>query len=194
MKKLITIIFLFISVSASFAQTAEETEMFNLINQVRTNPKSFVPVVEAFIADLNTEKVINVNGVKMKMTKKVDPALITEAQQLIAFLNTVKPVGTLKSSSTTYGISKTHAEYMDSTKQVTHTSANGQSYSSRLKAFGLTGGENCTTGSDPKHAMVLLLLDFKAKVKGHRNNIFNPQYTKVSVAKSGNYWVQDFIN
>ena len=50
MKKLITIILIICSVSASFAQTAEEIEMVTLINQVRTNPESFIPAVEAYIS------------------------------------------------------------------------------------------------------------------------------------------------
>ena len=189
MKYFITTLSLFVTLS-TFAQTPDEAEMFNLINEVRTNPKSFVPVVEAYIADLNTVKIINVNGVKMTVTKKVDQTLVKEAKELIKFLNTAKPVSSLSLSKATYDIAKKQVVFMDSTKQVTHNGPNGVTFAERTKGFLI--GENCTAGNNAKQAMLLLLLDYRAIVKGHRNNILNPQYTKVSVAKSGNYWVQDF--
>jgi uncharacterized protein YkwD len=189
MKNLLIIIATILSFTAS-AQTASEKEMFNLVNQVRTNPKSFIPVIEAYIADMSKPKKVG----SLTVTKKVDPSVIAELKSLISFLNTVKPVDSLVFSQNTYIITKLQATFMDSTKQVTHNSFNGDSYAKRIKPLGLTGGENCTTGADAKTAMILLLLDYKATEKGHRNNIFNPTYTKLSVGNSGAYWVQDFIN
>jgi uncharacterized protein YkwD len=183
MKKLATIILIICSVSASFAQTAKETEMVALINQVRTNPKSFIPVVEAFI---------NNGGTGLKLKVKSNPKMIAEAKALIAFLSTVKPVDSLKTSSVLYPITKAHVNYLDSTKTLSHTGRNGQTLADRTKSTGLSCGENTTTGGDVKLAMLYLLIDYNAPVKGHRNNIFNPKYTKVAAANSGGYWVQDF--
>ena len=183
MKKLATIILVICSVSVSFAQTAKETEMVALINQVRTNPKSFVPVVEEFIKN---------GGNATRFATKANPKMIAEAKALIVFLNTVKPVDSLKTSSVLYPIAKAHVNYLDSTKMVSHIGRNGQTLADRTKSTGLLVGENATTGGDVKLAMLFLLIDYNATVKGHRNNIFNPKYTKVAAANSGGYWVQDF--
>jgi uncharacterized protein YkwD len=193
MKNIIIIIATILSFTAT-AQTAKEIEMVTIVNQVRTNPKSFIPVVEAYIAEMSSPKIMVFGGKVVKATRKIDPALITELKFLVSFLKTVKPVNALELSLATYSITKTQVNFLDSTKQVTHTNAKGETYAKRLNALGLTGGENCTTGDDVNHAMILLLLDFKAEVKAHRNNIFNPKYTKLSVGNSGNFWVQDFIN
>jgi uncharacterized protein YkwD len=190
MKKLITIILVFSSLSASFAQTAKEKEMVVMVNQVRTNPKSFIPVVEEYIK--NVESGNNVTGSKIKMTITSNPKMIAEAKALIVFLNTVKPVDSLKTSSVLYPITKSHVEYLDSIKSLSHTGRNGQTLADRTKSTGLTCGENVTTGGDVKLAMLFLLIDYNATVKGHRNNIFNAKYTKIAVANSNGYWVQDF--
>lgn len=189
MKNLLIIIATILSFTAT-AQTATEKEMFELVNQVRTNPKSFIPVVEAYIESC---KKFNAMGGKAKANGQ-SVNFIAEANTLIRFLKTAKPVNALELSTKTYTITKTHANFLDSTKQVTHTSAKGESYNNRLKVLGLTGGENCTTGNDVKRAMLLLLLDIGVTEKGHRDNIFNDKYTKVSIGNTGNYWVQDFIN
>lgn len=191
MKNLLILIATILSLTST-AQTAKEIEMVNLVNQVRTNPKSFVPVVEAYITEVSTPWVIIINGVSHKGSRKIDPALVSELKQLIVFLNTVKPVSELKMSSVLYPITKQFVTYLDSTKQVGHVGPNGQSLLQRTKSTGLTCGENSTVGDDANHAMVLLLLDFKGKTKGHRDNIFRVAYTKISVANSGAYWVQDF--
>ena len=191
MKKLVIIIATILSFTAT-AQTAKEIEMVKLVNQVRTNPKSFVPVVEAYITEVSSPTSITINGVVFKGKRTVDPALVSELKQLIVFLNTVKPVGELATSSILYPITKKFVSFLDSTKQVGHVGPNGQTLTQRTKATGLTCGENSTVGSDANHAMVLLLLDFKGTTKGHRDNIFKAAYTKISVANSGAYWVQDF--
>lgn len=189
MKNLLIIIATILSFTAT-AQTAKEIEMVTLVNQVRTNPKSFIPVVEAYMTEMNTATKTLAGGVKM--TRKVNPALIAELKNLITFLKTVKPVGELKTSTVLYPITKKFVSYLDSVKQITHVGPNGQTLADRTKSTGLLVGENCTTGGDVNHAMILLLLDFKAEVKGHRNNIFNPKFTKIAVANSNGYWVQDF--
>ncbi len=189
MKNLLIIITTILSFTAT-AQTATEIEMITMVNQVRTNPKSFIPVIEEYIESAKKLKALG-GGVKAN-GKPVD--VIAEANALIRFLKTVKPVNALELSVATYSITKTHANFLDNTKQVTHTNAKGESYAKRLKPLGLIGGENCTTGNNTKQAMLLFLLDINASVKGHRDNIFNPNFTKLSVGNTGRYWVQDFTN
>jgi uncharacterized protein YkwD len=191
MKNLLILIATILSFTAT-AQTATEIEMVTLVNQVRTNPKSFIPAVEAYI---ESAKKLNSLGGRMtnKTTgKSVDNVM--EAKFLISFLNTVKPVKPLELSIALYTITKSHANYLDSTKKVSHTGPNGQTLAERTKASGLSVGENVGTGSTATNAMVQLLIDLSSPTKGHRTNIFNPKYTQLSVGNTGNIWVQDFIN
>ena len=123
MKNLLIIIATILSFTAT-AQTAKEIEMVTLVNQVRTNPKSFIPVVEAYMTEMNTATKTLAGGVKM--TRKVNPALIAELKNLITFLKTVKPVGELKTSTVLYPITKKFVSYLDSVKQITHVGPNGQ--------------------------------------------------------------------
>ena len=191
MKKLITIIFVICTVSTSFAQTAEEIEMVTLINQVRTNPSSFIPVVEAYIASAKTLKALGAKTTNKSNGKVVD--VVAEGEALIAFLKTAKPVKAMSVSVALYTVTKSHAQYLDSTKQLSHTGPNGQTLADRVKNVTKNAGENCGTGKTATDVMVQLLMDLSSPTKGHRTNIFNPEYKQVSVAKSGNTWVQDFI-
>ncbi len=184
MKKVIILIVLCVSTIAS-AQTAEEIEMTNLINKIRTNPTSFIPVIEAYIASSKQLSFTN-----KKTGKQID--IVGEGTKLIAFLKNVKAVDSLKVSLVLYPIAKSHAKYVDSTKQIGHTGPNGQLFTDRVKSTGLTCGENVGVGRTATEVMIALLIDLSSPTKGHRTNIFNPNYKQVSVAKVGNIWVQNF--
>jgi hypothetical protein len=200
MKKLVLIL-LTLTLTNIFGQTTNEIEMFKLINQVRTAPKTFIPVVEAQIKKLEDLK----NGKQIKFNSKITvintkhtyspklDTLILEAKDLIKFLNSIKPVNALTISNVMYSTTKTFSNFLDSKKEIGHTGINDQTFAKRIQTVGLTGGENCTVGLDANEAMYLLLVDY-GKEKGHRNNLFNVNYKQVSVANTGNVWVQDFIN
>jgi len=201
MKNLLILLVTLFSFTAT-AQTAEEIDMVVLVNQVRTNPKSFVPAVEAYIKTLEA-KTNPFGGVNIKgatVTKKTSNAsaafkpLIAEAKALIVFLNTVKPVKALELSLVLYPVASEQAKYLDSIKQLGHTGANGKSFTKRTSMLATLVGENCATGATATDALLMLLIDYGDKPKGHRANIFNTKYTQMSVAKAGNTWVQDFSN
>lgn len=198
MKNLLIIIITLFSFTAS-AQTVEEVNMVVLVNQVRTNPKSFIPVIEDYITELeDKDNKFNIKGVvvtkKTNNISKLNEELINEAKVLIVFLNKQKSVKPLKLSLVLYTISKTHAIYLDSINKLTHVGPNNTSFKTRTKEINsYLIGENCANG-DMIHAMIDLLLDFKVVDKGHRANIFNEEYKQISVANIGNVWVQDFSN
>ena len=190
MKKLVIFIFLFVSAIVS-AQTAEEIEMTVLVNKVRTNPTSLIPEVEKYITSV---KKLNSMGGKMtyQSTGKSVNA-IAEANALIAFLKKVKPLNALELSLVLYPTTKAQATYLDSTNQLVHTDANGKSLAERTKSLGLVCGENCAFNTaSATSTLVQLLIDLGVADKGHRANIFNPNYKQISVAKVNNVWVQDF--
>ena len=199
MKNLFIAITIILSLTSS-AQTAQETEMFNLVNQVRTNPKSFIPVVEEYIKTLEVSPE-SFGGIKLKgvtVTKKTNNAktitnpLIAEAKDLIIFLKTQKSVKALNVSPSLYVIAKAQADYMDTIKNLTHNGPNGESASKRFTKNFILCGENCATGTSATNVMLSLLIDYGIKDKGHRKNIFLKEFTKIAVGNTNQYWVQDF--
>jgi len=179
------------------AQTSGELEMINLVNKVRTNPKSFIPVVEAYIKTLET-KPNPLDSIKIKgatVTKKIHSTngrlkpLISEANALIFFLNHVKPVNALELSLLLYPIAHTQAEYMDSIKILTHNGSNGNKR--YVKGFILCG-ENCAIGTTATEALLMLLIDSGNNTKSHRTNIFLKDFTTIAIGNKKDYWVQDF--
>jgi uncharacterized protein YkwD len=199
MKNLLVAITIILSLTSS-AQTAQETEMFNLVNQVRTNPKSFILVVEAYIKTLETtpESFGSIKLKRVTVTKKTNNAktisnpLIKEAKELIVFLTSQKPLKALTISPSLYVIAKAQSEYIDSIKKLTHDGPNGESVSKRFKNNIILCGENCAASTSATNAMLLLLIDNGVKDKGHRKNIFLKEFTKIAVSNTNQYWVQDF--
>lgn len=82
-----------------------------------------------------------------------------------------------------------------------HTSSDGQDFSSRFKKSGVTsfcGGENLAWGSlTPLFALISLYIDRGLPQLGHRKALLNPLYTQIGIAvvhgkKDDNFYVQDF--
>ena len=162
------------------AQTTEEINMINQINTVRTNPKSFIPVVESYIKDLESKGSIDTTKFNMKYVKiksrhnqpiesKRNDTLIAEAKRLITFLKIQKPVKALSMSSKLYTIATAQVIYMDSIKTLTH---NGPDGNKRYTKGFILSGENCSIGKNYTEALLVLLIDFGNERKGHRTNIF----------------------
>lgn len=182
------------------AQNAQETNMVTLVNQVRTNPKSFIPVVEEYIKNLETTNEpfsnIKINGSttikKTNNSKSVVNPLISEAKDLITFLSSVKSVKTLTPCKKLFVSAKEQSVYLDSIKMLTHSGPNGVSSTTRFtKEFNLSG-ENCVIGKNETEALLMLLIDNGNKSKGHRKAIFSNEFTKIGVGNTNEYWVQDF--
>lgn len=201
MKNLLILIATIFSFTAT-AQTAKEIEMVTLVNQVRTNPKSFIPVVEDYIKSIETKsKSESFSGVKIKgaiVTKKTNNGLnyvnpmIAEAKALISFLKTQKPVKALTLSPALYKYAKAQSEYMDSIKTLTHAGPNGETATKRFtKGFTLCG-ENCAKAETANEALLILLIDMGNNPKGHRTNIFLKDFTQIAVGNTNDYWAQDF--
>lgn len=200
MKNLLILIVSILSFSAT-PQTVKEIEMVTLVNQVRTNPKSFIPVIEAYIKTLEATNTDPFAGIKIKgatVTKKtnngksqVNP-MIAEAKGLITFLKTQKPVKALTTSPALYTYAKAQAIYMDSIKTLTHIGPNGDSAKKRFTKGFVLCGENCVKAESASDALVILLVDMGNNPKGHRINIFLKEFTQIAVGNTNQYWAQDF--
>jgi uncharacterized protein YkwD len=84
-----------------------------------------------------------------------------------------------------------HAIEMDKKRYFSHTSRNGDGFAERIEAAGYNWercGENIANGQLTVKEVVLDWF----KSASHCKNIMNPEYKEMGVARSSNYWVQDF--
>lgn len=206
MRNLITIVFVILSVF-SFGQTSEEVALFNEVNNFRSNPKSYIPLVENYIRlqELSIDKVKNGSMVIKSGNGNMDKnnnmynvkslngldrieANIKAANELLVILDTLT-LDTVIFSMDMYKITKIHNTFLDSIKKIGHFGVNGTSPNDRFDSTGYYVGESLITlGNigevDYKPSIMMLLIDAGISNRGHRLMMINPNYTHGSVGIS----------
>jgi uncharacterized protein YkwD len=84
-----------------------------------------------------------------------------------------------------------HSIYMNNNNVLSHTGANNSDPGQRIEAAGynwMTYGENVASGY-PDEASVI---EGWIKSPGHCKNIMNGKFVHMAVARSGDYWTQEF--
>jgi hypothetical protein len=119
------------------------------------------------------------------------PILITQEglpalEEAIAYLQQVQPVGELTPS---HGLSLGAADHVDnqgSKGAVGHGGVDGSTSWERMNRYGTwqyKAAENISYGdNDPRGVLVQLIVDDGTPGRGHRTNIFNPDYRYVGIA------------
>lgn len=184
-------------VNQVFTQTSEELEIINQINQIRTNPKSYIPKVESYIKsqefflnNLDKVKVTSVSGNSNKSNDMTNKKVLTgrevfirnirAAKDLINVLDTITPMKPLEFDSIMYVVTVSHGQYLKSVNQTGHYGPNGQTVYERLSHVSKTVSENCGT------SLISLMVDAGIPGYGHRYNILNPKWSHISV-----YFIQN---
>jgi len=172
--KMMNIFFLMFLTLTVFSQTPDEKLMMIEINKVRSNPTSYIKVIEDF-KKMKTDTTIG----GFTVTRKSNTDWVKECDETINFLKTAKPVDTLTFDNVMYN-KLTNYKFVGK-----HTSLN-------------TNGTENIVGSDydVKFTLALLLIDDGYTVKGHRLNLMDPKAKKVAVKKVNYnntvFYVQDF--
>jgi hypothetical protein len=207
MKKLITIVLVFIS-ALTFGQTEREMALFNEVNNFRSNPKSYITLVENYIKvqESNVEKIKKGSMKIVSGSGKLDStnrmydvvslngvnrinANIEAANELLIILDTLT-LDTMVFCPSMYTITKIHNSHIDSIKRLGHYGVNGKLSYDRFKETGFLVGESlCTIGNvgdsmDFKPTLMLMLIDAGIESRGHRKMLINPNYTHGSVGIS----------
>lgn len=200
MKGFITILLITLTSVLGLSQTDKETEMINKINQIRETPKSFIPVIESYIAR-NTRLINMVENGKLKVSSsnggvntQVIKSNIDAAKELISVLDTISPLPKLEFNVEMYKITKKHSDYIDSINKMTHIGKDGGTVNDRMSDLDLTiVSENLTINNgDIQSALVNLLVDSRIEDRGHRKNLLDRKIKFISVSTSGSFWVQNF--
>ena len=218
MKKIIIIALLLITSSMS-AQTGMDSIMFNEINRLRANPKSYIPLIKEYI-ELNERTLKSIkegkhrvtgisgamttrNGIKNKKISSGSDVIVRNihaAKELIIELKKIKKLEPLIFDTSMDSITDSHGEYLDSVNAHGHFGPNGQTLSERFKNFRLYNiSENVSsvgsfvyTTKDVKPILVSLLVDGGISNRGHRKNLLNPKSKYVAIYMSRNTCVQNF--
>jgi uncharacterized protein YkwD len=204
MKKLFVIAFTLLSISL-FSQTNEELLMVKEINELRTNPKSYMGYVEKYIKS-NVRKIekikdgtATIKSSDGKSGLEVINRNIKAAQELLSILDTLTPLDTLVFNIDMYLITKSHAQYLDSTNKFSHYSENGDRAYQRFKNLKVDGVTENLSGVSSyrktfKPLITNLLIDSGIENRGHRNNLLNPKSRFVSVGIVDGVCVQNFAH
>lgn len=190
--KNIIIFILIIAPLIGFSQvdsmSAKEKDMITQINTLRTNPKSFIPYIEAYIGNQN-EILKFIKTCSNTSTKTIDiyNRNINEANKLIVVLKNTKPLSTLTVRMDMFAITKAYAKHLDSLGLIEHKNTQG-----RFKSLGIFVTENIDEGYDVIGCLVNLMIDNGNQDYTHRKNLLDPTIKSVSVAYEKSVWVQNF--
>jgi uncharacterized protein YkwD len=170
--------------SASYLSSLEQ-QVIAETNKVRTNPKSYIPIIENYRKRFQGNKVKIGNNtflVTQEGTRAVDEAL--------KFLKSQRSMGALSASKGMSLGAKDHVKDQGPKGSTGHNGSNGSSPFSRISRYGkwqTTAGENISYGPATAQDIVMqLIIDDGVPDRGHRKNIFNANF-KVSGVGFGNH-------
>lgn len=175
--------------------TTREKDMIKEINLIRSNPKGYIPIVEAYIKE-QKESLKNIVSGKKYVYDEIETA-----EELIKVLRNTDPISILEPHEGVYKAAKLHGQEGKRRGKLNHDSKNGDWPWDRIEKYaGLSnGGENLVGGPDDvRESVILLLVDSGIKNRGHRETLLKPEWKYVACYEVGtvgdmpNYWVQNF--
>lgn len=153
-----------------------EYQIIYEMNLARTDPKGYAKFLENLRDNYKGTSFYFNETTLMETSEGIDA--LNEA---IAYLNNVFPLPPLQISRGLSRAAQLHVKDQGPKGLTGHEGSNNSTPEDRMGRYGelkITFGENISYGVEPPRLIVIfLIIDDGVKDRGHRKNIFNPQFT-----------------
>lgn len=162
--------------------SANEKQVFDIINNLRRDPSYLLKDLEIMLDNFKGKyyKIPNTN-VNIITSEGVEAV-----KEALSFLKTQKSLQPFKSSEGMYLAAKGHCKDIGERGVASHQGKNGSRMCDRLDEFGdweVSIAENISFDDyDPREIVLGQLIDDGNPSRGHRFNLFNPEFGVVGVA------------
>jgi len=151
------------------------------INKARTVPKDYSSFLEQYKRYYD-KKLLRLPGETPILTKEGVGGVV----EAIRFLRSIKPIAPLNPSKGMSSGARDRVTDQQSSGSSPHMGSDGSQPRDRVNRYGTwekSIGENIAYGSDKARNIVMgLIIDDGVSGRGHRKNIFNPDFRAIGVA------------
>ena len=165
------------------------------MNQVRTEPLTYIPLLEDYRSRFEGNRVFISENTYLLTQEGV-----SAVDEAIDFLNTNSSVSALTLSNGMSLGAKDHVQDIGTLNAIGHYGSDGSSPCDRISRYGEPHeacAENISFGADNAQSVIMdLIIDDGVSSRGHRKNLFNPRYkvTGIACGNHGYYGVMCTIN
>lgn len=158
-----------------------EQEILDEINLLRSNPQTYIKLLEEMKNEIDKNVVILPNGTRWQMSEGV--TAINDA------INSLKTTGKLKPYAFSSGMTKAaNMQLADLQENMSlgHRGKDGGDVENRLIKFGMPGerySENISYYvKDVRSAVLIMVIDDAFKSRNHRKNLLSTQFNQIGTA------------